>query len=355
MPGGRRATRQAPRRRGRWVALGVVGALLAGAAAASPYLWHTWQLRQQSESYRTGHAAYLTGDCGRAVPALKAAARPGLDGRKAAQARYEQSACEVFSRSAAIAAKGPATAVSAYSLLITSGTTPELSRVAVTRAQQALTTAKPEQLATEELCAGTETLRRQGVLTEDLEPRVMPEVLLVCGSHAAGNHLRPTAITAYTAAARYPATHDRAVAGLADVLVGLATYEESARGQQVDDRGPAGGSGSGATLVLRNNDPWPVAVALAGPTRTLVELPGCDGCRADDVRCSGTSPDPAAVVTVKVEAGSYPIAWQALPPGGDPFTVRATWTLRRGHRAQACLDATDLPAGRFRNTRWPSV
>jgi hypothetical protein len=340
------------------VALGVIGTLLASAAAATPYLWHTWQRRQQSEHYRAGHAAYLTGDCGRAVPALKAAVRPDLDARRAALAQYEQRACEVFARSAAIAAKGPATAVSAYSLLITSGTTPELSRVAVARARQALSTGKPDQLATEELCAGTETLRQQGVLTKALEPTVMPEILLVCGSHAAGNHLRPTAITAYTAAAAYPGTHDRAVAGLADVLVGLATYEESARGRQVDDLGPAGGSGSGsqaATLVLRNNDPWPVTVALAGPTRTLVELPACDGCRADDVRCRGSSPDPAAVVTVKVAAGSYPIAWQALPRDGDPFTVRATWTLRQGHRAEACLDATDLPPGRFRNTRWPSV
>ena len=339
--------------RGRWVALGVVGSLLAGGAALSPYAVHTWKRSKQAESYRTGHAAYLTGDCTRAVPLLKAADRPDLDARKAALARYEQAACEVFGRSAAIAAKGPATAVSAYSLLITSGTTPELTKVAVARAQQALTAAEPEQLATEELCAGTATLRQQGVLTQALEAKVMPEVLLVCGAHAAGNHLRPTAITAYTAAATYPATHDRALAGLADVLVGLASYEESARAPGLDDRGRAGGSGT--TLVLRNNDPWPIAVALAGPTRTVVRLPGCDGCRADAVRCSGPSPDPAAVRTLTVKAGSYPIAWQALPADGDPFTARATWTLRPGHRMQACLDATDLPPGGFRNLRWPAV
>ena len=181
----------------------------------------------------------------------------------------------------------------------------------------------------------------------------MPEVLLVCGAHAAGNHLRPTAITAYTAAATYPATHDRALAGLADVLVGLASYEESARAPGLDDRGRAGGPGT--TLVLRNNDPWPVAVALAGPTRTIVRLPACDGCRADDVRCSGTSPDPAAVVTLTVKAGSYPVAWQALLPGDAPFTARATWTLQAGHREQACLDVTDLTPGGFRNLRWPTV
>jgi hypothetical protein len=335
------------------VALGVAGALVASGAAVSPYLLHIWKRNQQVVSYQVGHAAYLTGDCARAIPELKAADRPDLDPQKAAMARSEQAACEVFSRSAAVAAKGPAAAVSAYSLLITWGTTPELAKVAVARAQQALTAGKPEQLATEELCASTETLRGQGVLTTDLEPRVMPEILLVCGAHAAGNHLRPTAITAYTAAARYPATHDRAVAGLADVLVGLATYEESARGPGVADRGVAGGSG--ATLVLRNNDPWPVAVALAGPTRTLVELPACGGCRASDPRCQGTSPDPAATVTVRVEAGSYPVAWQAQPPGGDPFTVRSTWTLRAGHHSEACLDATDLRPGRFANTRWPTV
>lgn len=319
------------------IALGCLGLIVLGCVGFGGLLGYG--LYQQNQSYETGHAAYLKGDCAAAIDPLTKAASgdPGSPQAEAAtKAQADLQECEAFLEADNLAASDPGAAVLGYAAFVEKYTTGPLIEPATTKAQELLSTGNPEELAVVPLCEVTDALVDQKYIANPDE--TLPPLLFACGqTYETENEFSAAVFTYARFREDYP-DHPLA-ADVEEAYVRASLAEANAVGagnipapQAIGETGTTGEM----TVIIQNDSPDKLSLIFSGPEVRVEELEPC----ADCIKYTGDGPDACPeqgpIGTYVLKPGSYQVVVKST--SGESVTpFQGTWDLADGQEYYSCF------------------
>ena len=317
--------------RKRWIVLGVVVAVLAAGG---------YQLWQDEQAYKTGHAAYLAADCASAVGPLRKAGgnekASSSDTDTELAARAELQECEALLAAGDLNTQGkPADAVLAYSDFVTKYPRSPLLGPARSSAQGLMSTST-EAVATVALCDVLEMLEAiQFVATP---AATLPTLLYACGQAYEAAREWAEALAVY---GRFRAEYaDHALAGDVEIAFARTTLAETAAAGAGNLPQPGRGTGAGtagqATVVIVNDSPDALSMVFSGPDVRVEELASCGECVEYTGDGPPDCPNIGPVAEYVLAPGSYEVVVKS-GSGAGTIPFRGTWTLDPGEVYESCF------------------
>lgn len=273
--------------RWRWVAGGLVVALIVGAGAA--YGGYRWKLARQRDDYAAGHAAYLRADCAAALPKLTAAQDDHLADGFTARARADATACEKYART--LGQGRPPVRTALWGDVDTGQPDADFCRSRVVLTDQLVDLRPADELGAPWLIACATTLAAEPGGWEYARRTLLELQARFPGSKEAEAGVSDLVRVTNLAAAVYPDARP---------ITGFAGPEEW------DDT-----LGWSARLTFYSQLTTPVDLTVGGTTPQYAHVPACEGCEPSPAK-SICRPKPSwKKVVITVPAGRHAVQFWA--------------------------------------------
>ncbi len=290
--------------------------------------------REQQRDYDKGHAAYLAGDCAKALGPLGEAVE-GSDAELSHQAEREVDECKALLAADALGVQGrQSEAVLSYSAFVTDHATSPIVDVAVHRGQALLSEGPPERVGTVELCTELDDLDAQGFVA--VRTALLPSLLLACGDAYADAGDFATALGVLDRI-RHDFPDDAVMSDVEAAYVRVTLAQADATGSnELPAPNGAGASDSAdrAVLVIRNASPEPMTIVLHGPQDRLENIEPCATCETHDTS-DFACPDEVPFGRYELPAGTYDVVIKTTTET-NVLPHRGTWTLAPGSAYADC-------------------
>ena len=290
-------------------------------------------------NYKAGHAAYEKADCQTALPKLKLVVEAKKDAESGygADAKREYDECTAYQAGMDQQKAGkPAAALLAYSNFAQSHNQSPLIKPAQTQVKDLVAKAKPNTLASPELCEKIDQLSQQTLVPEPAKN--LPPLYLACGDQyaTAKNYDRATQMydTVLKTYKQHPVAK-QANANLAKVLIDQAATTQAG---EIPLPPNTGSSGSDlAAVKVQNSSPSGMRIAFTGTESRVEEIEPCKDCiKYTEENVPPSCPDQGISKTYNLKPGTYKIL--VLSNDGSRVTpYKGTWDLQSGGLYDNCF------------------
>ena len=297
-------------------------------------------------AYQSAHAAYLVGDCSRALPEYEKmlfAFRLADFGGKARLARFEQAECLPYQQAVDIESQDtPAAALLAWRDFHRDHPASGLKSAAHQRVNELFLHSTPQSLASNQSCEALKDLLANNVIP-DLDMN-LPTLLFGCGLLAEANGDYPQAEYYYETALSNNAAHPL-VPEIKSALASLIVQQaEAMDAPNLPPPVPSGVVSPGSTVVIIQNDsPDALRIIFSGSQALIEELPACADCvdfTSDPPQC----PEKGPIGTYTLAPGDYDVVVESIEGDNvEPFSGQ--WQLEDGVEFYSCffIITTALP------------
>lgn len=315
------------------IGLGCLGLIVLGCIGIAGFAF--FQLQQQKQAYEAGHKAYLEGNCEAAMPSFTKAAE-GFDENTATSAKAEMQECEALAAvDSMIAADNLSEGIFGYDAFMQKYDQSPLAAVALKKAQDAISSAAPDVLATADVCDAIDSLVENSMIATPDE--TLPGLLFACGQTYENEARWTDAVNTYARFRKEYKDHELAPQiEEAYVRATLSEAQDLGAGELPAPQA-VGGSGTGdVTVVIQNDSPEGLSIVFSGPEIRVEELEPCTECASFSGESPSGCPELGPIGTYTLKPGSYDVVVKASSDTSvTPF--RGTWDLSDGQEYSSCF------------------